>query len=90
MTETLNGWKVTLDKKENPRLLGYQTYFIAKRGFDKDGSGLSLMVDRKGETRYIVEIAIETNRSVDSCFRLANNATEKEAIDMVENITSAI
>jgi hypothetical protein len=90
MEETLNGWKVTLDKKEDPRLATYQTHFVAKRGFDIDDSGLSLMVDRTGKDRYMVELAIEVNNSVYSCFRIENNATEKEAIDIVENITSEI
>ena len=86
MVETLNGWKVSKDSKNE--VFG-ERHFVAKRSFDKNGSGLSLMA-QESHGHFTVELAIEVNGSVDSCFRLDNAATETEALEIVNQITEAI
>lgn len=85
--KTLNGWSVSRDSKNE---VTGRDHFVVKRGFDKEGSGLSLKAKEVSHGYYQVELAIEVNNSVDSCFILENAASENEALQLVNDITQLI
>lgn len=83
----LGHWYVTKDSKNS---VTNGRHFVAKLEFDKEGSGLSLSVEEQFRNCYMIELAIEVNNSVDSCFRIENSVTEEEALEIVADLVDTI
>jgi len=84
----INGWRIVEDRQGTTIAGREADSFVVKRPFGEN-FGLSLYA-KKRHGSYEIELAIEKNRSVESCFRIDNTATETEAIETVHKITSAI
>lgn len=86
-TPTINGWRVDRDNRNE---VSGGRHFVAKRPFDEEGCGLSLMAKESFGDSFIVELATEHDNSVSACFRLSNSASEQEAAELVDQVTEAI
>lgn len=87
MSETLNNWTVVKDVYNRGTLK--HTHFVATCKSDNRGV-LSLMAQSFANDKYKVEIAIKDEEEIIGIIPLEISATEKEAMELVEKVTSTI